>query len=236
MAFKRKAKPPSTEIFSVTPEEFPLLAPQTRFRFSCQRCGNCCFDQLVLLTPQDLFRLSRAAPGLTFRSTTGLLEEGWVRISFLEGRWRCFLDMPRWFGARKCRFLSPVLEEDGKLRSWGCDLHGSGAKPLVCALSPVALAVGDGESELRLVAPTSDCPGMGRGAPYTLSEYLERARLADLIAFSEFFHRDIEPVIAQDEDLFRAAYDFDRHASVRTLDDLSRFLRSIITSHQAEAT
>src|SRR5690349_12549168 len=97
------------------PSSFQHLTQESAFCFSCTQCGECCFDQLVLLEPSDLFFLSRygGLPGV--ESTKELFSEGIVELIECDSEWRCSLVMPRFQRGTKCRFLSPKLTDKGRV-------------------------------------------------------------------------------------------------------------------------
>jgi Fe-S-cluster containining protein len=210
--------------FSLDPEDFPALAEGDEIRFSCRQCGECCFDQLVTLEPQDLYRLSRgrsAGP----RTTAALFDEGVVAFGEASGRSYCSLGTARFGRGRRCLFLAPRLDEGGALFGWRCSLHAAGLKPLVCALSPVAVSRSPAGRALRLVPPTPSCPGMGLGAPTPLARYLSQSGVEDALRRSAFFQEEVAPAL--DGERFRRAYDFDRYAEISSPDALDDYLRAL---------
>lgn len=195
------------------PGSFPRLGEGERFHFACQRCGECCFDQEVALEPQDLLFLGRAPELAALRHTRELFARGIVSRTRGPDGWRCLLDMPRWRrGQRKCRFLAPRLSEDGVLHGWDCSIHAAGAKPFVCQLSPVARALtpeAPGGESFYLVPPVAGCPGVGKGGPRTLDEYLLWApALLARLAHSRWYVDAVAPLLSQDEETMRAAFEF----------------------------
>jgi Fe-S-cluster containining protein len=215
----------ASDPFALDPEDFPALEEGAEIRFSCQRCGECCFDQLVTLEPQDLYRLSRGGAAGA-KTTAALFDAGVVAFGEAAGRRYCSLGATRFGRAAKCLFLAPTLDEAGALLGWGCSLHAAGLKPLVCALSPVAVSRSPSGRVLRLVPPTPVCPGMGRSSPVPLARYLAGSGVEDALRRSAFFHEEIAPGLIGER--FPRAYDFDRYAEIASPDGLDDYLRALV--------
>ncbi len=192
---------------------FPVLQPDDLVRFACTSCGECCFDQTIVLEPQDLFALTRA--GGVAATTSELFERQIVAIETVDGEPRCVLVMRRLGKGTMCRFLHPVIEDD-TARRFVCELHGRGAKPLVCSSSPIAQAL---DGSFALVPPVADCPGMGKGDPRTVAQMTER------LTPSRFFHRELRPRLLS-EAAVRAVFDFDRDGPLESLSALDQWLRT----------
>lgn len=205
----------SQDTLDLLPREARSLSLGESFGFSCTRCGECCFDQLVLLDPLDVFYLSRHL-GWT---STRLFAERHVELIECDGEWRCSLVMPALGRGTKCRFLEPNLTDEGVIRYWGCSLHGTGAKPLVCLSSPLA---SDTEGNLYLVAPVPSCPGMNRGELQRVSEYIAEVQIEPRQDFSRRFQR-VRPTIKSKEEAL-LIYDFDREEIRSTVEALESYL------------
>jgi hypothetical protein len=207
---RRLKHPHRTQHLDVEPSDIEQLQPQDAFRFSCTQCGECCFDQLVLLDPFDLFDLSRlgALPEIT--TTTDLFAQGYVQLLLFKDEWRCALVMPRFQRGTKCRFLTPSLSERGDVLRWFCELHQRGAKPLVCISSPIAR---DMTGAFYLVAPVDLCPGMKQGEPERLQGYLGRLQLTQRIDEALWFQQLL--------------YDFDQMSLLNKRENLKEYLTAL---------
>jgi Fe-S-cluster containining protein len=163
-------------------------------KFACTLCGDCCTGaQVIRLTGGDLQLLARR---LGVRRPTELKKQGVVSLVREDTGgvwvWRPHMRF-RTRPLRQCPFLVNDLST-GAYRGL-CSLHPD-FKPLVCALSPLARVVSDGD-EFRerwsFVPPVEGCPGVGRGetvklaAPAALKPRLdaETAWMRRLIAASE---------------------------------------------------
>jgi Fe-S-cluster containining protein len=205
----------ATDIFNILPEDFPRLQNGDTFRFACTRCGECCFDQLVLLEPQDMLGLVRH----TGLSTAGVFAAGIVALTNVDGQTRVVLRQVPFFrgthriaAQTRCEFVAPEIENDRAVR-FGCQLHAAGNKPLVCRLSPIAVS----DDGYRLVPPIADCPGMNQGLPLTLNLAAE----SEALALSRFYHQEVEPRLGQD---LQRAFIFE----ATDLAGLSEHLRSLL--------
>ncbi|KYH40452.1 MAG: putative Fe-S oxidoreductase [Candidatus Bathyarchaeota archaeon B63] len=59
----------------------------------------------------------------------------------------------------KCVFLT---------ENYQCVLHDSGAKPILCKMYPFMLQkILYGDEPIMFISPVQDCPGYGRGPPFT---------------------------------------------------------------------
>jgi hypothetical protein len=205
----------------ITPDNATKLRPQDTFCFSCTQCGECCFDQVVLLDPFDLFYLSRVGSLPGVKTTTDLFEGGYIELALIDEEWRCALTMPRFQRGTKCRFLTPTLNERGKILGWFCELHERGAKPLVCTSSPIARDVA---GAFYLVAPVDTCPGMKQGEPEALQEYLRRLEITqrlDNALWLQQLLRKSKPEAAM------RLYDFDQGQMIDTEEELEGYLREL---------
>jgi hypothetical protein len=149
-----------------SPSRFPVLQPDSPVRFACTECGECCFDQTVLLDEDDVARMARA-----LGVATGALFTERVLARTDDGRAQILM---RRVSAKStmCPFLTPVMESEAAPRAFRCSLHGTGGKPRVCSLSPIAITV---TGEYRLVPPVDGCPGMERGEATTVAAMLSAA-------------------------------------------------------------
>src|SRR6516165_8201687 len=85
----------------------------SRFSYSCRQCGRCCHNQVITLSPYDVFRLARAA-GLSTGETV-------ARYTIRRG------------SILKFRHDGSCLALDGTK----CTLHSG--RPLACRLYPLGL-------------------------------------------------------------------------------------------------
>jgi Fe-S-cluster containining protein len=203
------------------PERFVVLHDDSPVRFRCTECGECCFDQTVMLEPQDLFRLTRDAS--LAPSTTALFAAGMVA---LDPQQRCELVMRSGIGgSTMCRFLSPLIDESNRVTAFRCGLHERGAKPFVCKSSPIARPL-DGET-YRFVAPVEGCPGMNRGDAMTTRNLLDDAGIDQRSEQrSLWFHRELRPTVVDRSRAMRV-YDFDAGGLLESLDALDAYLRAL---------
>lgn len=208
--------------------DFRALAGEDPFCFACTQCGECCFDQLVLLEPLDLFWLSRLGGQPNLQSSVDLFSAGLVSLQEQDREWRCVLVMPSFQRGTKCRFLTPHLTDEGRLLRWSCALHPKKAKPFVCSLSPVARTL---EDQFYLVPPVEDCPGMNRGKETTLQGYLEAAQLTERLSFSIWFHRVVRSFSSQSKERAEAVYNFDQEKKLESPEELRSYLCSLVEGY-----
>lgn len=148
-----------------TSEPHPHTSPSPVFRFECRMCGSCCRDdRLIVLTPQDIFNLSRHA-GL---DTGGFLAAHCdvQRDAGLNGVPVAALRTPG--GA--CVFL------DGAL----CAVHA--ARPACCRNYPLGTRLDpDGALQHELMRPAPGCGGFGAGPEFSADQWWRQAGMRDCL-------------------------------------------------------
>jgi hypothetical protein len=207
----------------INPNDTKRLTPKTAFAFSCTQCGECCFDQLVLLDPFDLFYLSRFGDLPHTKTTIDLFTNGYVELLPIDEELRCALVMPKFQRGTKCRFLTPELNEQGKLLRWFCELHQKGAKPLVCISSPIAR---DLEGHFYLVAPVDTCPGMKQGEPEELQDYIKRLQISERLEAALQFYQALRKRPMSEEEVF-CLYNFDQEGALTQIEEVADYLENL---------
>jgi Fe-S-cluster containining protein len=119
---------------------------QSRFSYLCQQCGRCCHNQVITLSPYDVFRLARAA-GLSTAETV-------ARYTIRRGSILKFKE------DGSCTALEGAI----------CTLHSG--RPLACRIYPLGVERDDqgGERYLRL-DPAAGSEGI-YGTDGTVQDFL----------------------------------------------------------------
>jgi uncharacterized protein len=158
---------------------------ESKFSYLCNRCGRCCRDKVITLSPYDVIRIARATGVCTGRAV--------ARFTIRRGS--------------LLRFLS-----DGrcaKLDAAGCAIHPG--RPLACRLYPLGLersAGADGagyvERFVKLEPAVGSLGEYGRSG--TVAEFLEAQEAAPYFDAAARYY----PLVAALRQRVAASVDFER--------------------------
>ena len=161
------------------------MLAQAKFSYVCNRCGLCCRDKVITLSPYDVIRIARAA-AINTRAAV-------VHYTLRRGSVLRFLPDGR------CAAL------DGS----HCTIHQG--RPLACLLYPLGLerasSAGDltGVERFVRLEPASGSLGI-YGTAGTVAEFLDEQRAAPYLhAVARYY-----PLIATFRDRVTATIDFER--------------------------
>jgi uncharacterized protein len=165
----------------------PKLCPmerQSKFSYACNRCGLCCRDKVITLSPYDLIRIARAA-GVSTRDAV-------ARFTLRRGS--------------LLRFLS-----DGRcaaLEGPRCTIHPG--RPLACRFYPLGLErapSAEGEHVERFVRLEPVAGSLGvYGAAGTVAEFLNGQDAAPYLHAIALYY----PLVATFRERVAASVDFER--------------------------
>lgn len=180
--------------------------------FTCRRCGDCCREVRLLLTPYDVWNLAR---------------ELGVSTGFFLAEYTVLALIPR-YGKRIRVYLEPLLQGSCPFQNGGlCGVYH--ARPTSCRLYPLSLYVGmwdDGETHYTHWGLTRGtirhCPGInGTAGLTTVRGYVEgqetAASLAVAVDYGAYLNQLYLHYSVPDEDehavaLARNLFDLDRYA------------------------
>ena len=172
------------------------VALDDRFCFECQRCGSCCFQCEIVLTPYDILGLCQ---GLGM--TTGAFLRRYAQITLGPGSHLpiCSLDFEkahRWRGSSEFPSPCPFLTwESGHL---ACGVYPF--RPGCCRSYPVFRMAQDGE-EPRLYLQEVSCPATETDKEHTVARWVEHEGLAP-------YHQGNQQFLAQAIALVQARHDW----------------------------
>jgi Fe-S-cluster containining protein len=176
------------------------------FHFECKRCGRCCFQCEIVLTPYDLLRLCE---GLEITTGEFLSRYGQITLGAESGLPVCWLDferVQRWRGGdgrfAPCPFLA--LEGD----RFACGVYAF--RPSCCRSFPVfRMAAAGGEPKFYLQEVS--CPASETEREHRVGEWITREVLAP-------YHRGNDAFLSQVLTLSRAKREWPREFPMEFLE------------------
>jgi len=158
---------------------------QSRFSYLCNRCGRCCRDKVITLSPYDVIRIARTAGVSTGTAVTRFTLRRGSLLRFLPGG--------------RCAALDAA----------GCAIHPG--RPLACRFYPLGLeraARADGAGYVERFVELEPAVGsLGEyGRAGTVAEFLEAQAAAPYLDAAARYY----PLIAALGERVAASIDFER--------------------------
>jgi len=154
-----------------------FLGPGDTFKFTCDKSGRCCkdrFDNPILLSPYDAFRLQK---NLNLSSSDFARKFG-RKISGADSQLPIMLLEYQQSGNNhnKCPFL----------RSYGCRVYED--RPLVCRMYPVGRITDEDMNYYFFLTKTADYCQLGKGKEHSIEQWLEETRVEPYFEWNDRFN------------------------------------------------
>jgi len=157
-----------------------LLGPGDKFKFGCEKRGDCCrdrHDNPILLSVYDVFRLRQhlKVSGREFAEKYGkplLGAHSQLPLMILRNEW-----LDKNSGQSRCI----------NLRDNMCGVYEN--RPLVCRLYPVGRALDQEMNSYFMLTKTDGCCPTGCGQEHTIEEWLKSAEAEPFFEWNDKFHK-----------------------------------------------
>jgi Fe-S-cluster containining protein len=154
-----------------------FLGPGDKFRFSCDRSGQCCKNRSaspIILSPYDVFRIQKGL-GINSKEFSAYFAE---KVLGADSKLpMMILGSPQTNGNYdQCVFLD----------SGSCEIYEN--RPLVCRMYPVGRMVDQELNSYFFLTKTGGNCGLGKGREFTLEEWLEKADVEPYFKWNDKFH------------------------------------------------
>lgn len=165
---------------NITKGKKQTLGMNDKFKFQCNGCGKCCFNNDVMVNVYDLIRLRH---GLK-KSTQEIFQENYINfyigpssgLPVISLNFKKIDDKSNITG---CPFLAPILDNKQELKGWLCQVHND--RPIICKLFPCGrfqrIDIKTKTIEENFILQDSEkdrefCPGFNSQKEQTLNEFL----------------------------------------------------------------
>ncbi len=157
-----------------------LLGPGDKFKFGCEKRGDCCRDRHehpIMLSVYDVFKLRRQlkVSGQEFAEKYGkaiLGARSELPLMILRNEW-----LDKKSGQSRC-----VNLQDNQ-----CSVYKN--RPLVCRLYPVGRALDPEINSYFMLTKTDGCCPTGCGKEHTIEEWLKGAEAEPFFEWNDRFHQ-----------------------------------------------
>ena len=165
---------------NITEGKKETLGMNDKFKFQCNGCGKCCFNNDVMVNVYDIIRLRH---GLK-KTTQEIFQENYINFyigpsSGLPVISLNFTKIDDKSNITDCPFLIPNFDNKQKLKGWLCKVHND--RPIICKLFPcgrvqrIDIKTKKIEENFILQDTKEDrafCPGFNSQKEQTLNEFL----------------------------------------------------------------